>query len=300
MSAMNEMIKRIKLFREREYFNRRISVLRVFGFDVVHGCQLRCIGCPNSTLAPKISFISLNDFSECLNNVDVKRVKLFRLFNFGEAFLHPDLPELVLQIPMQNWTTDCVEISTNGQVHDFNKVKEVFKTKVLKRLVVSCDGDGTAEEYERLRPPARWLKLIEFLSKVKELRDTYAPEIALMTRTICEEEERRRTWRTLLEPMGWRTDFREWHHLPQSLNALSEQIPPVTNRLCSFVGDRASLYVDADGTIIPCCVHPRADEFGNLKTSKFNAITKSKKYLDFIHFLQTNRSNHLICGECTF
>lgn len=49
----------------------------------------------------------------------------------------------------------------------------MLRLEVLTRLVVSCDGDGTPESYERLRPPSRWERLIEFLERAK-LRDLEA------------------------------------------------------------------------------------------------------------------------------
>jgi len=59
-------------------------------FDIVHGCQLRCVGCPNSTLEPKIHWISVEDFARCLGNIDVERIHTFRLFNYGEPLLYVD------------------------------------------------------------------------------------------------------------------------------------------------------------------------------------------------------------------
>src|SRR5512136_2389955 len=43
-------------------------------FDIVHGCQLRCIACPNSTLESKIQMVTVEDFGRCLSNIDVERI----------------------------------------------------------------------------------------------------------------------------------------------------------------------------------------------------------------------------------
>lgn len=66
----------------------RLRSLLTCHFDIVNGCQLTCIGCPNSTLQPKVSRISLEDFGRFLGNIDVKAIQLFRLFNYGEPLLH--------------------------------------------------------------------------------------------------------------------------------------------------------------------------------------------------------------------
>ena len=65
--------------------------------DIVHGCQLRCVGCPNSTLLPKVSEVSEADFVAILRNIDVQRIHLLRLFNFGEPLLHRRLSALLPQ-----------------------------------------------------------------------------------------------------------------------------------------------------------------------------------------------------------
>ena len=165
------------------------NVVHRLGFDIVHGCQLRCIGCPNSTLKPKIKTISVDDFSDCLQNIDVELVGHIRLFNFGEPLLHPNLPEILSKIPEQSWKYNHVEISTNAQHFDEDMLREIYKSKIVTVMAVSCDGNGTPEDYERLRPPAKWDKLMYFLTEVKKMRDEYCPNMQLRTRVICNNSE---------------------------------------------------------------------------------------------------------------
>ena len=73
-------------------------VLLLANFEIVSGCQLRCVGCPNSVLQPKVQRISVSDFAACLANIDVKAIHTFRLFLFGEALLHRELPALLRQM----------------------------------------------------------------------------------------------------------------------------------------------------------------------------------------------------------
>ena len=123
----------------------RHRIMKKVGFDVVHGCQLRCIGCPNSVIQSNIKYISVEDFRICLGNIDVNSVKTFRLFNFGEPLLHPNLVEIVLEIPKQSWTTKDIEISTNAQYFNEDVMTDLFKTNIITHLSVSCDGDGTPD-----------------------------------------------------------------------------------------------------------------------------------------------------------
>lgn len=270
------------------------------GFDIVHGCQLRCVGCPNSTLKPKIKQIAPADFGRALSNIDVTGVNLFRLFNFGEPLLHQALADILLEIPKQPWRARVIEISTNAQYHDFQVLAEAFKTGVLSRLNVSCDGDGTADDYERLRPPGKWDKLMEFMHKARELRDRYAPNMVLMTRTICTDPEAQLRWKSIMEPLGYRVEFRDWQYLPEaSINMLKRSLN-VPDEVCSFIKPGNRLYVDWDGTVVPCCVHPQADVFGNLFEQKYSEILQGQRRAAMIKAMQTDRYGMKICNQCEF
>lgn len=284
------------------YYSRHgwaVSSIERLGFDIVHGCQLRCIGCPNSTLERKVYKISIEEFRRCLGNIDVQRVHLFRLFNFGEPLLHPDLPGIISEVSKQRFAVDILEISTNAQYHDFKMLTEAIKLNTLSRIAVSCDGDGTPEEYERLRPPAKWERLLEFLSKTMELRNKYAPDLRLMTRTICTSEEGQRRWKELLLPLGWVPEFRGWLALPDSIENRGDRPPAAPRRICSYMRGN-SLYVDADGTVVPCCVHPIAFGLGNLMQQPFNEIRRSERRKHLMRQLKTGRDTMQVCKRCGY
>lgn len=278
--------------------------------DIVHGCQLRCVGCPNSTLLPKVKRMSVAEFSTILGNIDVELVHTLRLFNFGEPLLHKDLPGILALIPQQRWSTEVVEISTNAQHVDWHKLTEALKLNVLNRLVVSCDGDGTPGEYERLRPPSKWSRLIEFLERTRELRDRYSPDLKLITRTISTRKSERERWRQVLEPRGWTPEFRGWMVLPESQSVMTGRAVAVPEGKCFFVADAEEftghpwhgevrlLYVDQDGTVVPCCMHPQAGNFGNLLKSRYSEILGGGARAGFIKHMEVARSEMPVCGSC--
>ncbi len=288
------------LSKARTFYQKAMGILTIskLGFDIVSGCQLRCIGCPNSIIQPKIKTISLSDFEKCLSNIDVNRIKVFRLFNFGEPLLHPNLPLLVNQIRKLDFKVGKIEISTNTQNCNFESLAETFRGKELDILACSCDGDGTPAEYERLRPPAKWSKFIEFLTKAKELRDRYHPNLKLITRSICETEEGRTRWRKVVEPLGWTPQFRGWLNLPGT-----GRIKPVEiqnrNGLCYYMGDvERYCYIDAEANVVPCCVHPRAFMLGNLMESKLSDILMSRVRFNYQKTLLGKRHLLSVCKEC--
>lgn len=278
--------------------------------DIVHGCQLRCVGCPNSTLLPKVKRIAIGDFAAILRNIDVEAVHTLRLFNFGEPLLHKDLPGILAEIPKQRWRAEVVEISTNAQHVDWSALERALALNVLNRLVVSCDGDGTPAEYERLRPPSKWSKLISFLERVREIRDRVSPELQLVTRTISTRRSERERWREVLEPRGWTPEFRGWMVLPESAKVMTGRDVQVPNGKCFFLaepedfsghpwhGEVRLLYVDYDGTVVPCCMHPQAGNFGNLKQQKYSEILSGMARAAFIKHMESERKSMAVCGSC--
>lgn len=279
-------------------------------FDIVHGCQLRCVGCPNSTLLPKVKRIAVEDFERCLANIDVEKVHTLRLFNFGEPLLHKDLTSIISCIPRQRWKASVVEISTNAQHVDWDDFEGMLRQEVLTRLVVSCDGDGSPEAYERLRPPSKWGKLIEFLERARELRDRHSPGLQLITRNVVEKKEDIAVWRSILEPRGWIPEFRGWMLLPESAQNMTRRTPEIPKGPCFFVappeaftshswnGEIRLLYVDYDGTVVPCCMHPKAAVFGSLKTHTYSEILAGRGRAQFIEGMEADRSKMGVCGSC--
>lgn len=278
---------------------KRISHLHRLGIDIVHGCQLRCVGCPNSTLQNKIRYMTVEDFNAILKNIDIISLKRLRLFNFGEPLLHPEILDILLRIPEQTYRIRTVEISTNAQHHDFPMLAEVFRMGVVNQFAVSCDGNGTKDDYERLRPPGKFEKLLEFLIKAKEFRDRYAPDTKLITRTISETQESKKRWTDVLVPLGWTPEFRGWRTLPESVKTQIENKPVILNRGCRYMS-KGYLYVDFDGTVVPCCVHPRPFELGNLKENKYSEVLNSDQRKLVLHQLNTKKENMVVCGKCPY
>ena len=288
----------------------RARSLFVAHIDVVHGCQLRCVGCPNSVLQPKVVPVEPAFFARMLANIDVERIHTLRLFNFGEPLLHKRLSELVAMIPKQAWTVQEVEISTNAQKVHWDDFERVLAANVVTRLVVSADGDGTPEDYERLRPPSKWSRLIEFLERTKALRDRLCPSMQLICKSVSEVPEHRARWRGHLASRGWTPEFRRWMWLPGSERNMTGRAVHAPEGPCFFMahwsafhahdwdGQVTLLYVDADGSIVPCCMHPGAAVLGNLGDMSFNAMLAGKARADFIESMRTKRQTMPVCGEC--
>lgn len=271
-----------------------MRMLDKYYIDIVHGCNLRCIGCPISKLHDKINYMTIPDLKTIIKNTDVRHVELLRLFNFGEPMLHPDLPDIVSVIKKTHFKKNIVEISTNAQVHRFDVLKEVLKQRVVNQIAISCDGDCTKDEYERMRTPGKWEKLLKFSDELKRLRNKYSPKTHLVARVICTGNKKK--WKTTLR--GYEVKFRSMFKL---VDSVAFETPNKTPKgLCVFVDRKRSkrLFVDYDGTVVPCCRHPRAFVEGNILETKYSGILKSEQYKGLINTMKKNRHSMKICGMC--
>jgi radical SAM protein with 4Fe4S-binding SPASM domain len=269
------------------------------GIDIVHGCQLRCIGCPNSTLKPRIIYCDTDILDACLHNLDVKKIRKLRLYNYGEPLLHPHLDKILLIISRQSFKINNVEITTNAQYWNEEVFTKAFSLGVVTQLYVSCDGNATSDDYERLRPPAKWDKLIAFMKNMRRLRDTVCPDMFLGTRTICTDKKDRDRWKKLLKQLGYKPEFRPWGTRADALEKPWGKVR-IPRGICRYLTKAKGLrlYVDYDGTVVPCCVHPRAGVLGNLVKSKYSDILKSDLRNEFIKVIKKNRALIPACIEC--
>ena len=270
--------------------------LQRLGIDIVGGCQLRCVGCPNSTLPHPIRFMSPDTFSRILGNVNVGHVEYLKLYNFGEIMLHNDLLEMVVQIPKQRFSVRHVEISTNGQC--INKDLEgVIGSNIITRFGVSVDGDCTPEEYERLRPPGKWDKLCEFLRFV-QMYGIKKTRTEFFLKVICTDKASEPKWTSFAARFGAKVEFRKWRKAADSIMFQGFNVNARTGPCKHVESTRIRCYVDWNGDVVPCCCHPRASVFGNLKEQKFSEIYKGKDRESFIRLMRRHRKEHKICGKC--
>ncbi len=273
-----------------------LDMLRI---DIVRGCQLQCVGCPNSSIRLKVKDMPVDLFASIMENFDGTANRLC-LYNYGEPLLHRDLPGIFEVLKKHSHKFRTVEISTNGQFVRWDEFEEVLKTGLIGRLFLSCDGDGTPESFERMRPPAKWEKLVEFAAKTSELRKKHDLDLQLSSRTVLMEAAHGEKWNELFHPLGWKTQFISWLRLVGATENLSDKPAKPGIGVCHFLKGWAKTMVSWDGSVIPCCAHPNAGNFGNMATQKWSSVFAGKPRNDFIEALDNDRTSLSICSQCEF
>lgn len=279
---------------------QRLARLELLHFDIVDGCQLRCLGCPNSALIRKPSFISPELFRRCIRHLDVDRVNVIRLYSFGEPLLHPELETLGRILRDESpFEIGLVELSTNAQSKSYHRIEALTELGVLDRLAISCDGDGTPASYESLRPPAKWEQLMAFLAFARELGQR-APALEIIARSVIRSPEDARRWRDVLGPFGVTPEFRGWKYLPESSRNLTGRTIKMGAGVCFHVGERERLFVNHKGEVVPCCIHPRAGVLGDLGETTHSAILAGPQRRKFVDLMVHDRASMPVCSTCEF
>jgi len=111
-------------------------------------------------------------------------------------------------------------------------------------------------------------------------------------------------------PRGWTPEFRRWMALPDAQANMTGRAVVMPKGACVFLAKAAEftahpwfgeinlLYVDADGTVVPCCAHPRAGVLGNLMTEKYSAILNGQARRDMRDRMERNRAGMSVCRNC--
>ena len=81
-----------KLLQAVENIDFSKIILEDVSVDIVDGCNLRCIGCPNSTLKPSVHPVPADVVLNRVGNIDVERIKRLRLYRYGEPLFNKQLP----------------------------------------------------------------------------------------------------------------------------------------------------------------------------------------------------------------
>jgi radical SAM protein with 4Fe4S-binding SPASM domain len=98
--------------------------------------------------------------------------------------------------------------------------------------------------------------------------------------------------------------------LPESVGNLTGRAVTVPAGPCLFLADASEfashpwsgeinlLYVDSDGTVVACCMHPQAGVFGNLKSQRYSEILNGPARSVLKKAMQRNRAAMPVCGCC--
>lgn len=134
--------------------------------EVSGECNLRCPMCPLKTRKRAGGFME-PAMLENIGKQSVRRMKQIFFSMFGEAAMHPDLPDMV-RIAKKYW--DWMSIESNGTLWSDKLLDDVMKAGATK-LLLDCDTLDPKLYKETIRPGADLSRTIHNIESAIRIRD---------------------------------------------------------------------------------------------------------------------------------
>jgi MoaA/NifB/PqqE/SkfB family radical SAM enzyme len=281
-------------------------------FEPASMCNLRCPGCYTGMRhheKRKSGLMPYEDFVRYLEPV-APYVFSVALYNWGEAFLNPDLPRMVAYAGKRGVGT---VVHSNLNILDAQKAEAIVRAGLL-HLYLSIDG-ATQETYEKYRRGGDYERVLANLRLLVAAKRRLGSEVPFITWKVLtfphvSQDEIRQAYRTAMEigcdgfltadpTIGGGGAEKAYDQV--IYDAKSGQTYSVAQRLCRYL--YGELYVDWDGAVLPCCIAFRDKEvFGNLNDGDFRAVWNGPSFLAARRLFAEPRSaippDLIPCGTC--
>lgn len=290
----------------------------VFGFFLGDICNFRCKYCVQSVLQGADGtahehkgvedlvrhFMSWETFLRTAEQLRgfPRKIKKILFSSIGEPLLHPRLPQMIAWLKDRD-VADDYEVVTNASLLTPDLSKALIDAG-LTRLCVSVQG-MTAEKYKSVCDYK--VDMSVFISNLKSFYDYSRGKCRLHIKTVDialdkgEDEAFLSTFGDICDsihidnviPLYRDVDYDFLSGEEKGL--YKEQSKPIA--VCSPLF--YTLYVNADGDVIPCCIVPYALSYGNVHQTDIVSMWNGAKRRAFLELhLKKKRRAHPICRDC--
>jgi radical SAM protein with 4Fe4S-binding SPASM domain len=296
-------LKKIRSARRYASLNGTFDInqfRRIFIDPCFNSCNLRCPYCPVG-LDLKLQDMSRGMLSvESLKEIWNKSLTNYKgkigLYNWGESFLNPELPEIVRFI--KEISKAQLTLNSNFSFSFDNRILEILKYLDDDIIIISCDGFSqlTCEKYRVNVDFNQVLHNVELIVNNKKsqtqlkwqyLKFPWNPDELESARKFC--AERNITFYT--DNGGITPDY---PMLPSPFTFNSSKFR------CEFFLD--SLTINYDGEVYPCCAFygPKKYSIGNAVENSLEEIFTKGKGRDMLDYLmlKSDGSPEIFCKHC--
>tara|TARA_Y100000310_G_scaffold181673_1_gene181674 strand:- start:369 stop:1202 length:834 start_codon:yes stop_codon:yes gene_type:complete len=265
--------------------------------------------------------MSLDDWGKLLDGIKHHPINEAKLMGMGEPLLHPQFDD-VCRMFKEIFPKCKLIVATNCQynIREGLEFRRKFQEcmKYIDMLYFSIDGHE--EQYERDRAPAKWSKLLDFLSDFKTI-DRYNCDVVVnyvVNAYNIEDIEKINNLRKennlgVLrlniaqiwdEDIKMEDDIRTSGYTTKQLDYLkhnwSENIMGKSKwdfSDCFWV--KNGLYVTVEGHVKMCCMNTGTEPFGNLFENSIDEIRLMEDYQNVKRGCETNNpTSH--CKTCSY
>jgi hypothetical protein len=226
--------------------------------------------------------MSIDKFYSLMDKLKDHPIQEAKFMGMGEPFLHPNFAAICAKFKRTFPNAKLIS-STNAQYSINKNFTEALKH--IDMLYISIDG--AYENYERLRAPSKWSKLISFLEALKEVdrhscnivvNYTVSPgivfDIPLVEKLATEynlSEVRLNLVQNWTEEESAMTvyDTEELKFLDHYRGSIKGKAPWTWSD-CFWVQD--GFYCTVEGNVKVCCMNTSTQSLGNIFTNSMEEI----------------------------
>jgi pyruvate-formate lyase-activating enzyme len=215
----------------------------VVRIETTNACNAHCTICPHRAMQRPLREMDDGLFALVVDECARSGCREIHLHNFGEPLLDPRLAERIRYAKHRGLRR--VKIFTNGSLLDEGWARRLIAAG-LDEIKISFDG-GTRDEFERIRVPLRFDRVLENVCRLVTLRN--AMRSALHVRAVCSAAADRRETARILLPVVDSLVFGRVHNW-----AGTEPLGPrrAVRKPCSRLW--RTLTVLAGGEVALCCL----------------------------------------------
>tara|TARA_A100001015_G_C14997832_1_gene716983 strand:+ start:751 stop:1671 length:921 start_codon:yes stop_codon:yes gene_type:complete len=267
--------------------------LRYVYLETTNYCNLKCTFCNREEVVDKLIHMPLEKWDRVLDKLKDHPIEEAKLMGLGEPFMHPKFSK-ICKMFKDYFPDSRLIVATNAQY----KLNDNFKESLNYIDLLYISIDGYKDSYEKYRPPAKWKKLINFLTNLKAV-DRKNCKITCnyvvnkeniidikKIEELCEEynlEELRlniaQDWSEgskldhNIEVSGYSKD--QIKYLKENFQTNIKGKAPWNYSDCFWVKD--GLYMTASGDVKVCCLNTDTKSIGNIFRDELKFILNSEK-----------------------
>lgn len=277
-----------------------INLFKTINIETCSLCHLECPYCPTGMR------LELKDTPKGMLKLDALKaicslsLTNYRgrigLYNWGEPFLNPELPDIVRHLKENTKAT--LVINSNFSYSEDDRVRDVLSCLKHDIIIISCDGysQETCEKYRKNVDFAKVMHNVELMLDHKHPNTMLIWQYLKFPWSMDEIDAAQKYCQakgiTFYTGGGGITPNYPMLPTPRSSDAKRYR--------CDFFLD--SLVVNYDGEVYPCCAFygPRRYSLGNAKDHSIVDIFKRLKGREMLKYLsgKTSSNNDLFCRLC--
>jgi len=316
-----------KLYRILKIVNSSIPLPLWIYLEPTTKCNLNCITCSRTSLAPSSlnKSLSFNDFKYIIH--EIPRLKRIQLQGLGEPLLTKDIWKMAKYAKAKGI---ILTITINGSLINSKNVDKLLT--YFRSIAISLDSIKE-ENYDKIRKGGNFRKLMKNIRLLLERNKQLNTKTIISSNWVAthlnfsELEEylkfclKYRLNSTVIDMENWyipyQKQYREESEFIKESRTIRKKIVAIVSKYKKVFEENniylsyeskgkkdcffpfITCFISFDGYVTPCCIRqdPAVINFGNIFKMPFTKIWNSRKYKIFRNTMIRNLPN-IVCDNC--